>query len=158
MSEATTVMGVQMGRPTSRRLLSGSRVSELTGLHGVTLGKLVSEGFLQRDRRSLKYTGAEAVVARALAHLQTRASKPEADRDRRVVQEIRDALTSGKVTEATDVVVAGDFIRLTHTPGERLDATAGLRDFRVLGIGAWVTEFKQREPEAFDLEVLIAAA
>ncbi|MFD7899020.1 hypothetical protein [Streptomyces sp. NPDC059743] len=124
----------------------------------MTLGKLVSEGFLLRDRRSLKYTGTELVVARALAQLQTRASKPEADRDRKVVQEIRDALGAGRVADATDVVVAGNFIQLTHTPGERLDATSGLRDFRVLGIGAWVTEFRQREPDAFDAEALIAAA
>ncbi|KOV37234.1 hypothetical protein [Streptomyces sp. H036] len=146
-----------MGRGTSRRLLTGSRVSELTGLHGVTLGKLVNEGFLERDHASLKYTGTELVVAQALAQLQTRASKAEAGRDRRVIQTIRDALTAGEITETTDLVVSGEFMQLTHTPGERLDATSALRDYRVLGVGAWVTEFKQREPEAFDVDALIAA-
>ncbi len=147
-----------MGRVTSRRLLSGTRVSELTGLHGVTLGKLVSEGFLQRDRGSLKYTGTELVVAQALSQLQTRASKAEAERDRKVIQTIREALAAGVISEATDVVVADDFVQLTHTQGERLDATAGLRDYRVLGVGAWITEFKRREPEAFDVDTLIRAA
>lgn len=147
-----------MGRPTSRRLLSGTRVSELTGLHGVTLGKLVSEGFLERDRGSLKYTGIELVVAQALAQLQTRASKAEAERDRRVITVIRQAMAAGHIGDATDVVVADDFVQLTHTQGERLDATAGLRDYRVLGVGAWIAEFKRREPEAFDVDALIPAA
>ncbi|MFE6412168.1 hypothetical protein ACFVOR_35140 [Streptomyces sp. NPDC057837] len=147
-----------MGRPTSRRLLSGSRVSELTGLHGVTLGKLVNEGFLERDQSTLKYTGAELVVAQALAQLQTRASKAEADRDRRVIDLIRKDLRAGKITEGTDLVVAGEYMRMTHTPGERLDATAGLRDYRVLGVGAWLADFRRREPEAFDVDALIAAA
>ncbi|WP_266815632.1 hypothetical protein [Streptomyces sp. NBC_01433] len=138
--------------------MSGTRVSELTGLHGVTLGKLVSEGFLERDPGSLKYTGIELVVAQALAQLQTRASKPEAERDRRVITVIRQAMAAGHIGDATDVVVADDFVQLAHTQGERLDATAGLRDYRVLGVGAWIAEFKRREPEAFDVDALIPAA
>lgn len=143
---------------TTSRLLAGARVSELTGLHGVTLGKLVQEGFLQRDEATLRYHGTELVIAQALAHLGTRASKSGAHRDRSVVEMLRRALSDGTVGPLTDLVVAGDFTRLVHTLGERLDATAGFRDYRVLGVGAWLGEFMKREPEAFDFAVLIAAA
>ncbi|ATM24593.1 hypothetical protein SMD44_p10094 (plasmid) [Streptomyces alboflavus] len=147
-----------MGKPASR-LLSGARVGELTQLHGVTLGKLVKEGFLRRDENR-RYTGVELICARALAALGTRASKAEADRDRRAVETIRRALEDGKITATTDLVVAQDqdFMTLTHTQGQRLDATFHLRDYMVLGVGAWLTEYQQREPQAFEVNALIAAA
>ncbi|MFD9633941.1 hypothetical protein [Streptomyces violascens] len=140
------------------RLLTGARVSELTGLHGVTLGKLVREGFLQRDEATLRYHGTELVVAQALAYLGTRASKSGAHRDRCAVEKLREALAEGAIGPLTDLVVTQDFARLVHTLGERLDATVSLRDYRVLGVGAWLGEFKKCEPEAFGFPALIVAA
>lgn len=138
------------------RLLPGTRVSELTGLHGTTLGKLVQEGFLERDEETLRYRGTEAVVAQVLANLGTRASKPDAERDRLAVETLRDALTRGLVNDSTGLVVAQSFARLTHTLGELLDATANLRDYRVLGVGAWLSEFRAQEPGAFHGELIAA--
>ncbi|MFF4531662.1 hypothetical protein ACFY1P_20620 [Streptomyces sp. NPDC001407] len=138
------------------RLLPGTRVTELTGLHGTTLGKLVQEGFLERDERTLRYRGTEAVIAQVLANLGTRASKPDAKRDRLAVNALREALNRDAVSESTGLVIAPNFARLTHTLGELLDATAHLRDYRVLGVGAWLSEFRAQEPGAFQQELIAA--
>ncbi|MEU2516089.1 hypothetical protein, partial [Streptomyces syringium] len=91
-----------------------------------------------------------------LANLGTRASKPDAKRDRLATETLRDALSRGRVSDSTGLVVAPNFARLTHTLGELLDATAHLRDYRVLGVGAWLSEFKALEPDAFQAELIAA--
>ena len=135
--------------------LSGARVSELTGMHKVTLTKLVQEGYLHRDPEALTYCGHELVVARLLHELGTRASKADADRDREAVELLRRALHNHQVHPSTDLVLSSDSAQLVNTAGERMDATTHLRHYRVLGVGAWLTDYQRDEPEAFD--VLIAA-
>lgn len=145
-----------MARP---KLLSGTRVSELTGLHKVTLQKLVQEEFLERDACSLTYSGTEAVVAKLLGVLGTRASKPDSERDREAVNVLREALLTGNVQPRTDLVLSAETCQLVNTAGELFDATSYLRHYRVLGVGAWLNEYRSAEPEAFpDQPALITAA
>lgn len=146
-----------MARPATR-LLKGARVSELTGLHPVTLPKLVSEGFLLRNARSREYTGHELVIARLLFELGTRASKPHAERDRQAAQHLREALADSRVHAGTDLVLSADFFQLVNTRGELIDATSGLRNYRVIGVGAFLSDYQALEPEAFEEPLLITAA
>ncbi|WP_328373451.1 hypothetical protein OG800_50330 (plasmid) [Streptomyces sp. NBC_00445] len=145
-----------MTRQTTR-LLTGARVSELTGIHPVTLPKLVQEGFLLRHPRLLRYTGHELVIARLLYELGTRASKPHAERDRKAVQKLRHALDEGQVRARTDLVLSSASSQLVNTAGELIDATSDLRTYRVIGVGAWLADYQEQEPEAFDEPVLITA-
>ena len=143
---------------TRTRLLRGTRVTELTGLHGNTLKRLVEEGFLLRSPNTLNYSGLELVVARLLKELETRATKATAERDRLAVAVLRDALIRGEVRPSTDLVLSLETATLAHTFGERIDATQHLRDHHVFGVGVWLATYKDREPEAFEESMLIAAA
>ncbi|MFC5150048.1 hypothetical protein ACFPP6_36160 [Streptomyces aureoversilis] len=109
---------------------------------------------MERDEETLRYRGTEAVVAQVLTNLGTRASKPGASRDRLAVATLRKALNLGQVSDSTVLVVARNLAHLTHTLGELLDATAHLQDYRVLGVGAWLSEFKAQEPDAFLPELI----